>query len=106
MVLSFTECPLRTSEPTVNGHYCCCHPFSLLCYERPSVVGVQWYERLPVNSVSMSAPFGDYDHNIIREIELQQPIQWLGTKATAIPWGELSTMLYQRVKTRTCGKSS
>ena len=40
-VFSFTECPSRTSEPSVNGHCCCCHFLSLLCCERPSVVGVQ-----------------------------------------------------------------
>ena len=54
----------------------------------------------------MAAPFGDYDHNIVGEFELQQPIQWLATKGAAIPWREVSNMLYQRDKTRTYEKSS
>ena len=54
----------------------------------------------------MSAPFGDYDHNIVGEFELQQPIQWLATKGAAIPKRELSNMLYQHDKTGTCRKSS
>ena len=54
----------------------------------------------------VSAPFWDYDHNIMGEFELQQPIQWLATKGAAIPWRELSDMLYQRDKTGTHGKSS
>ena len=54
----------------------------------------------------VSAPFGDYDHNIVGEFELQQPIQWLAAKGAAIPWREVSNMLYQRDKTRTYGKSS
>ena len=54
----------------------------------------------------VSAPFGDYDHNIVGEFELQQPIQWRGTKGAAIPWRELSNMLYQCDKTGTNGKSS
>ena len=53
----------------------------------------------------VSAPFGDYDHNIVGEIELQQPIQWLVAKCAAIPWRELSNMLYQRDKIGTYGKS-
>ena len=54
----------------------------------------------------VSAPFGDYDHNIVGEFELQQPIQWRATKGTAIPWRELSNMLYQRDKIGTRKKSS
>ena len=54
----------------------------------------------------VSAPFGDYDHNIVGEFELQQPIQWLATKGAAIPWREVLNMLYQRDKTGTCEKSS
>ena len=54
----------------------------------------------------VSAPFGDYNHNIVGEFELQQPIQWRATKGAAIPRREVSNMLYQHDKTGTCGKSS
>ena len=54
----------------------------------------------------VSASFGDYDHNIVGKIELQQPIQWLAAKGAALPWRELSIMLYQRDKTGTYGKCS
>ena len=53
----------------------------------------------------MSAPFGDYNHNIMGEFKLQQPIQWLATKGTAIPWRELLNMLCQRDKTGPYKKS-
>ena len=52
----------------------------------------------------VSAPFGDYDHNIVGELELQQPIQWRAAKCATIPRREVSNMLYQRDKTGTCGK--
>ena len=46
----------------------------------------------------VSAPFGNYDHNIVGEFELQQPIQWLAAKGAAIPWRGVSNMLCQRDK--------
>ena len=53
----------------------------------------------------VSAPFGDYDYNAVREIKPQQAIQWLATNGAIISWRELSTMLYQSYKTETYGKS-